>query len=274
MPSTLATSPTPRLARIQIHPIKSLDPVEVQSATIGPVGGLQFDRVWALYSLDGRLINAKRTPAMHQIRASYAPNFASVTLSVPADRRNIPAATFAFPADTEPAAAWFTKYFEHPVIVRHDPAGIPDDPIASGPTIISTATLDTICNWFPEISLSEARLRFRTTLELGAVPAFWEDLLFGPEERNMVRFRIGEVAFEGSNPCARCPVPARDPQTGADIIGFQKRFSSLRQAQLPPWSHAARFDHFYCVATNTRVPSTESGKPLRLGDSLLLQTST
>jgi len=58
--------------------------------------------------------------------------------------------------------------------------------------------------------------------------------------------------------------------TGADTIGFQKRFTQQRRAQLPPWSHADRFEHFYCLATNTRIASTESGKHLRVGDSLVL----
>jgi len=34
----------PRLARIRIHPIKSLDPIEVAEARIGPSGGLERDR--------------------------------------------------------------------------------------------------------------------------------------------------------------------------------------------------------------------------------------
>jgi uncharacterized protein YcbX len=268
--SSQPAPPTPRLARIQIHPIKSLDPVEIQATIIGLAGSLQFDREWALYSLDGRLINATRTPAMHLIRATYAPDFSRVTLAVPADRRNIPAATFPFPGGTKLAAAWFTQYFEQPVIVRHNPAGVPDDLIANGPTIISTATLDAVCAWFPGMTVAEARLRFRSTLEIDGVPAFWEDHLFGPEIRSVIRFRIGEVAFEGSYPCIRCSIPARDPHTGAHTIGFQKHFSELRHAQLPPWSPAARFDHFYCLATNTRVASTESAKHLRIGDSLLL----
>jgi len=261
----------PRLARIQIHPIKSLDPVEVSAATIGSAGSLQFDRAWAIYTLDGRLITATRVPALHLIRATYEPNFATVTLAVANDRRNIPVATFAFPADTASAAEWFSKFLGYPVMVRHEPAGIPDDLIASGPTIISTASLQTVCEWFSGITLAEARLRFRATLELNGVPPFWEDQLFGAELRSVVRFQIGEVAFEGSYPCIRCPIPARDPHTGADTIGFQKRFAQQRRAHLPPWSHANRFEHFYCLATNTRIASTESGKHLRVGDTLLLQ---
>ena len=173
--------------------------------------------------------------------------------------------------------------------MRHAPEGFPDDNIANGPTIISTASLQAVSAWFPGLNLEDTRRRFRTSLEIdgresnaaamagdaskiaganGHLPAFWEDRLYGEDERSVVRFRIGEVNFEGSNPCARCPVPARDPQTGADLLGFQKHFSDLRRETLPPWTPAARFDHFYRLATNTRVAPTEHGKSLRVGDAL------
>src|SRR4029077_11690004 len=126
-----------------------------------------------------------------------------------------------------------------------------------------------VCDLFPEITLQEARERFRTTIEIDGVPAFSEDQLFGENENYPVRFKIGEVAFEGSNPCARCPVPPRNPRTGDDLIGFQKKFSAMRRASLPPASPAERIDHFYRLATNTRVPSTEKGKLIRVGDALV-----
>jgi hypothetical protein len=283
---------TPRLTGIRLHPIKSLDPVSVLEARIGPGGGLEHDRAWALFSVDGRWVNAKRTAAMHLIRAIYAPDLSSVTLAVPGDRRKIPARTFPFPSGAEDAAEWFSVYFEQQVLVRHAPEGFPDDNIANGPTIISTASLQTVTEWFPGMTLENARQRFRTTLEIdnaelnenavdsqgaakaastnGHLPAFWEDRLYGEDERSVVRFRIGEVNFEGSNPCARCPVPARDPQSAADMAGFQKRFSDLRRETLPPWAPAARFDHFYRLAVNTRVAPTEQGKRLRVGDPLQL----
>jgi uncharacterized protein len=272
----------PRLANIRLHPIKAIDPVSVNEARIGPNGGLELDRVWALFSADGRWVNAKRTAAMHLIRAAYAPDLRSVTFTVPGDRRDIPAMTFAFPEDTEGAAEWFSMYFEQAIQVRYTREGFPDDGLAAGPTIVSTASLAAVCEWFPGMALDEARRRFRATLEIdGAapansenahekLPAFWEDQLFGESESSVVRFKIGDVAFEGSNPCARCPVPARDSQTGANDEGFQKRFTELRRAQLPAWAPAARFDHFYRLSTNTRVPSTEHGKLLRLGDELTL----
>jgi uncharacterized protein YcbX len=260
----------PRLANIRLHPIKSLDPVHVAEARIGPGGGLEFDRAWALYSADGQWVNGKHTAAIHLIRAAYAPDLSSVTLSVPGDRRGILTKTFSFPADTTSAAKWFSDFFEQPIIVRHSPEGFPDDTVANGPTIISTASLQAISDLFHGVTLESARLRFRTTLEINGVPAFWEDQLFGEEERSSVRFRIGEVKFEGSNPCARCPVPPRDPHTGEIILGFQKQFSDYRRSHIPSWTPEARFDHYYRMSTNTRVASTESGKLLRVSDPLLL----
>jgi uncharacterized protein YcbX len=264
-----SSSVTPRLANIRLHPIKSLDPVHLKEARIGPGGGLEFDRAWALYSADGQWVNGKRTAAIHLIRAAFALNVSSVTLSVPGDRRKVPTTTFAFPGDTEAASKWFSNFFEQPITVRHSPEGFPDDSVANGPTIVSTATLQAVCDLFDGMVLDEARRRFRTTLEIDGVPAFWEDQLFGVEERSAVRFRIGEVHFEGSNPCARCPVPPRGSRTGEIIPGFQKTFSDYRRSHIPAWSPEARFDHYYRLATNTRVASSEAGKVLRVGDRVL-----
>jgi uncharacterized protein len=261
----------PRLAGIRLHPIKALDPTSLTQAHIGPSGGLELDRVWALYTVDNRWVNGKRSPAIFLIRAAYAPDLSSVTLSAPGDTRNVPAREFAFPQDAEAAAEWFSVYFEQQILVRYSPHGFPDDPVANGPTIVSTASLQVVCDWFPGLSLDETRRRFRATLEIDGVPAFWEDRLFGPKNTYAVRFRVGDVDFEGSHPCARCSVPPRDPRTGADLTGFQKRFSDLRRAHLPGWSTAEHFDHFYRLATNTRVALLESGKTLRVNDPLVLQ---
>jgi len=261
----------PRLAIIQLHPIKALDPVQVKEARIGPGGGLEFDRAWALYSADGQWVNGKRTAAIHLIRAAYAPDLSSVTLSVPTDRGSIATKTFDFPGGSTDAAQWFSAFFDQPVTVRCSSEGFPDDTVANGPTIISTASLDASAAWFPGLTSADMRLRFRTTLEIDGVPPFWEDQLFGPDKNILVPFRIGEVQFEGSNPCARCPVPPRNPHTGAEFTGFQKRFTEQRRATLPSWSPLERFDHYYRMSTNTRVAKSEAGKTLRVGDSVVLE---
>jgi len=267
------------LANIRLHPIKGLNPVSVPKASIGPNGGLHLDRVWVLFTVEGKWINGKNNPEIQHIRAEYDPQVSSVALRVDGNAANgsgVGRATtlnpikLAFPSDLERAAAWFTEYFGRTAIVRHIPEGAPDDGLAPGPTIVSTASLQFVCDLFPGIELNEARERFRTTLEIDGVPAFCEDQLFGESENYAVRFRIGDVAFEGSNPCARCPVPPRNPRTGEDLIGFQKKFSDMRRSQLPSNSPRERFDHFYRLATNTRVASTEQGKLLRVGDVVVL----
>ena len=261
-----------RLANIRLHPIKSLDPVYATEAKVGPNGGLENDRVWALFSLTGSWINGKSNPGIQLIRAVYNPELTQVTLSVPEDRRGIPAMTMDFPGDTDRASKWFSVFFQQLVTVRYAREGYPDDGLATGPTIVSTASLERVCAWFPQIGLEEARQRFRATLEVDSadpaapLPAFWEDGLFTGDPNYSVRFRIGEVALEGSNPCARCPVPPRNPQTGEEVIGFQKKFVEMRRRELPEWAPAERFDHFYRLSTNTRVASTEMGKTLRVGD--------
>lgn len=255
------------LAAIRLHPIKSLDGVSVPECRIGPGGGLELDRVWALYSTGGQCVNGKITAAIHAIRATFAPEISSVTLSVPGDRRNIASREFAFPGDVALAGEWFSRYFDRDVVVRYVAEGIPDDIIRNGPMIVSTATLRTVSDWFPEIDLEESRRRFRTPLEIDGVRAFWEDQLFGEHESNAVRFTIGDVNFEGTNPCPRCAVPARDSFNGVDMIGFQKRFSELRRAHFPPWACAPdRITHFYHLGINTCVASTEHGKSLHVGD--------
>jgi uncharacterized protein YcbX len=265
-----------RLANIRLHPIKGLDPVSVPEAGIGPNGGLHRDRVWVLFTAEGKWINGKHNPEIHHLRAEYNPQVSSVTLRIDGEakiggpERPIQPIQLAFPADLERAAAWFSDYFGRTVIVRYIPEGAPDDGLAPGPTIVSTASLQSVCDLFPGMELNEARERFRTTLEIDGVPAFWEDQLFGADENYVVRFRIGEVAFEGSNPCARCPVPPRNPRTGEELIGFQKKYSDMRRTGLPRTSPHERFDHFYRLATNTRVPSSEEGKVLRVGDALVL----
>ena len=138
-------------------------------------------------------------------------------------------------------------------------------------TVVSTATLQAVSDWFPGIDLEESRRRFRTSLEIGGVSAFWEDRLFSVHERDSVRFTVGDVNVEGTNPCPRCTVPARDSLSGNDMIGFQKRFSDLRRSHYPSWAcQPDRIDAFYHLATNTRVAPTEHGKVLRVGDSVSL----
>ena len=86
----------------------------------------------------------------------------------------------------------------------------------------------------------------------------------------MVPFRIGGVTIHGVNPCQRCVVPPRDPETGEAIPDFSPIFRTKREETLPAWAARSRFNHFYRLAVNTRVPESEVGKVLRVGDEVRL----
>lgn len=262
------------VATIRLHPIKSLDGITVQESRIGVGGGLELDRAWALYSADDRWIDGKRSPELHLIRALFAPDISSVILSAPAKPGSPPPREFAFPGDFDSAAVWFSSYFSEPVVVKYAPEGFPDDAVRNGPMVISTATLQTVCDWFPAIDLDEARRRFRAPLEVGGVPAFWEDHLYNEDEANTVPFTVADVAFEGVNPCPRCAVPSRDSITGATMAGFQKTFTDHRQAQLPAWARTPkRITHAYHLGVNTLVSLSEVGKIIRQGDPVRLTSA-
>src|SRR5262245_27606333 len=106
-------SRTAWVANIRLHPIKGLDPVSVPEARVGSNGGLELDRVWALFSVDGKWINAKSNSTIHHIRAEYDLDVSVVTLSLPdgsARNGKIETGRFAFPFDYQRAASWFSDY--------------------------------------------------------------------------------------------------------------------------------------------------------------------
>jgi uncharacterized protein YcbX len=254
-----------RLARIEVFPIKSLDGLTLSESSINEGGILENDRVYAIFDDEGAVVNGKRTARVHDLRCEYARSATEVSLW---ERGQTSRNTFAL-SEPEPINRWLSDFFGFGVRLRHEPRrGFPDDAEAYGPTLVSQASLEAVQSWYPELSLANVRRRFRTNLEVEGGPAFCEDALFGaPGERR--EFRLGEVSLLGHNPCQRCVVPTRDPETGRVISGFQKSFATLRARHLPAWADARRFNHFYRFALNTSIAAAEAGKRLRLGDSLM-----
>ncbi len=256
----------PRLARICLYPIKSLPPVFPPQAALLAGGALAHDREWAFFTEDGKMLNGKRTPKIHGLRSTFDFDAGDLRLEAAPTGR---AGRFHLPDDLGALEAWVSEYFEQPAFFRQNTEhGFPDDLNAPGPTVISTATLEEVASWFPGLSIESARIRFRANLEIGGVPPFWEDRLFG-EADTVVHFQIGGVRFHGVNPCQRCIVPPRDPNTAEVIEGFSQVFRARREETLPPWAIRARFNHFYRLAVNTRVPETEAGRVLHVGDEVL-----
>ncbi len=263
---------TATVDRLTVYPIKSLDGHSVAQVELVTNGGLAGDREYALFDSGSDYVNGKRETQVHPLSASYDTESASVesvTLSAPETASH----TFGLSSKVDTAGPtaltdWLTDYFGYPVTLqRNREGGFPDDTEASGPTIISTATIETVASWFDGISPNEMRRRLRANIEIGGVDAFWEDRLFA-DRSHQVEFTIGGVAFFGVNPCQRCVVPTRDPDTGAVYDGFQETFIKQRRATMPEWSGGDWFDHDFRLMVNTDVPESSWGKRIAVGDTV------
>jgi uncharacterized protein len=254
-----------RVGRISIFPIKSLDEVPVNSARFTAGGILENDRVFAIYDMEGKVVNGKRTPRIHELRSAFDAEIREVRLWP--NGQTPQQFQLDAPAELE---RWLSDFFGFAVVLRRETEkGFPDDREAFGPTIVSDASLRAIQGWFPEMTLESTRRRFRANLELIGEKPFCEDELFGAAGE-LKPFTIGGVKFFGHNPCQRCVVPTRDPDNAQQIAGFQKKFMEMRKESLPPWSNAQRFNHFYRFAINTSVPPTEAGRQLRVEDEVAI----
>jgi uncharacterized protein YcbX len=239
----------PTLSRLQVYPVKSLDPLAVESARLTEAGALALDRRYAMFDEDGAYVNGKNEARVHRLRSAFDPEANTLSLR---EHGTDGWRTFDPDADRGVLEDWLADFFGYPVAVRRDDEqGYPDDTAAGGPTLISTGTLAAVASWF-DFDAAEARRRFRPNLVVDA-PAFWEDRLYADRD-STVEFTVGGVEFAGVNPCQRCVVPSRDPETGAETEGFQRRFVERREATLPEWVDRDWYDHFFRVMVNTRVP--------------------
>jgi uncharacterized protein YcbX len=263
----------PKVVRIWIYPIKSLDGLSLPSAQILPTGALQDDRRWAIYDEKEEVLNAKRSADFHTLRATY--NVDSWNVDFHSEKTGEKAAA-NLEGNWNAAIDLFCRHFEQKVHVRENRrVGFPDDLDASGPTIISTGSIRRIAEWF-QLPEAEVRRRFRANLEIDAEEPFWEDRLTPPPSRDAstprakVPFRIGQAHFWGVNLCQRCVVPTRDSRSGEPNSSFQKEFASRRAAEMPPGPMREQLDHFYRATINTQIDSASRSWYIGVGDELVV----
>ena len=261
------SSTNPHVAKLFIYPVKSLDGVERDRVTVLESGALKGDRTWAIFDLDDNFVNGKRQPEIHALRSEFDLATNTLTLQTQGSEQKT---EFNLKEEPEAVCDWLKSYFGFPVTIKQNlQMGFPDDTVSPGATIVSTATLEAIASWYPELTTADIRHRFRANIELAGVPAFWEDRLFTTPEHT-VKFEVGEVEFMGVNPCQRCVVVTRDPQTGEPYPKFQKTFSEQRKNTLPEWSERSRFNHYFRLAVNTQLSPTEGGKAIGIGDEVVI----
>ncbi len=259
-----------KIQSIDIYPMKSLEPHSLQNANILSCGALQGDRCWAMVDEQGKYINGKRTPLIHSISSRFDASFNTIEIAFrdgKVESSNEPRwQQFELPAEKENLEQILSKHFGYPVFIQQDTKqGFPDDLDAPGPTLIGSASLEIMTQWFPGLTVPQLKKRFRANIVLETAEPFWEDRLFGPPESPR-RFRVGDVELLGVNPCQRCVVPSRDSVTGEVWGGFQKEFARLRKESLPDGTAKEHFNHYYRFAVNTRISPDNKGASISCGD--------
>ena len=268
-----------KLSNITVYPIKGLEPVTPEQITIAEGGGLEHDRKYAIFSQDDEYVNARRNSEVQRIRSEFDLDAESVTLWTDADDTKH---RFHLEDDREALERWLSDFLSEPVkLVRAntnftDNAGALSRKMIStpGPSIIAHETLGEIASWFPDLidGPEEMRLRARPNLVVDGVSPFWEDRLYDDED-HLVEFTVGDVSVQGLRPLPRCSVPAQDPDSGMILKTFVNRFTKKRKETFPEWgdpdllgAHDELDRGEYYMAVVTRIPTSEWGKTISVGD--------
>lgn len=255
-----------KIQSIDIYPMKSLDSHSVQRAKILPCGALEGDRRWAMVDENGKYINGKNSSLLHTMKARFNNEVDKVEISI----HNGDWHSIELPAEIATLERLLSKHMGRPVSVQENrELGFPDDVESPGPTLIGSASLELMTQWFPGLSVPELKRRFRANIVLETGEPFWEDRLFAAPG-SARRFRVGDVELLGINPCQRCVVPSRDSLTGEVWPGFQKEFARLRGQSLPETADRRHFNHYYRFAVNTRISSENRGTSISCGDVIEL----
>ena len=257
----------PVINRITIYPVKSLDGIALQKAQVVKGGCLHHDREFAVLDGNGKFINGKSSPLVHALRSAI--DFEKEVISF---RHETETAwnDFYLYDERQSIDGYLTNFFGQECSLHQNKEGrFLDIPDKSGMTILSTASIETIAGWYNNMDLEETRRRFRATIELSGVPAFWEDHLFF-EAGTVVEFRVGDITIFGMQPRARCVVPTRHPFTGEAIHAFPKTFARQRMSSLPKWSNLEDYGHGYFLSVDCYLPPSEIGKWIKIGDEIII----
>lgn len=248
---------------IQIFPIKSLDRVVVNQVQVTAGQALEFDRRWAIHrKRDGRTVNGKKYPAVHQLRSSFELDERVVRLQAPQQAEE----RFALVGDLAPLNEYLSDYFGEAVAVSEDEhSGFPDHTTGNvGASLVSRQTLQQVGAWF-DLPEEEVNRRMRMNFIVEAEAAFEEDGLLSQskEQPNVCNFAGVEVW--PYKPCVRCPVPTRDSQNGAAIRGFQKEYMQRRLALQPQLLEHPLYAHAYMCGLVLVIPEISVGKTIQVG---------
>jgi uncharacterized protein YcbX len=226
-------SPTPRISRIRVYPLKGAAGLDLESTELDPFG-IPGDRRWMLVRPDGGFISQRSHPRLCLVRidkpngleavkgsgfSARAPGMEPLALEpvVHGERMEVKVHSDRFSAlrADETADRWFSSFLGEGCRLVFMPEDIsrPVDPdyapghrvsFADGYPLHLTAeeSLEAL-NGILTSPLS--MLRFRPNLVVRGGKAWEEDL--------WRRVEVGNVTLEMVKPCARCSVTTVDPGT-------------------------------------------------------------
>lgn len=213
------------LNEIYIYPIKSAGPIVLSSSHVEEKG-LQFDRRYMLIDEDGQFITGRTHPQLTQIQVQLvlggllvnAPEMASLTISEDKFSGDSIVSTVwgddvnALHCNVE-CDIWFSLFLNKKCQLVYCSE-------ATERFVKRKATQVSFADGYPLLLINQRSLdQFNTRLDSPVSALHFRPNIvvngdFPFVEDSWQRIKIGEVEFEVSKPCGRCPFINVDPQTG------------------------------------------------------------
>lgn len=268
------------LSQIWIYPVKGLSGISLET-TVAEPRGLRYDRRWMLCDEQGRFVTQREIPAMTQIgMAIEGDHLVAFRRDTPDNRLHMPlhpdtanlaGITVQIWGDTctaramPPAiGAWFSAQLGQSLRLVYMDSG---DHRPVDPNYAPAGQTVSFADGYPFLIIGQAALdhlneRLPTPLPMNR---FRPNFVFTggePHEEDGWRdFHIGDVAFQGVKPCARCPVPTIDQDTGQRGAEPLKTLASYRQQ-----GHKILFGQNLILKDTGSAGSISVGDVLRVAD--------
>lgn len=217
------------VSELCIYPIKSLGGISVKSAVLGD-RGLEHDRRWMLVDVNNRFISQRENASLALLQVTITNEGLLITHKIKGKQLAIPfEATGAFIDATiwddtcelqrvnEEADAWFSAILNMSCSLVY----MPDMTLRKADTESAFhGQLTSLSDGFPLLLVGQASLDdLNERLDLPIpMERFRPNIVFTGglpyQEDEMAQFTINQIALYGVKPCARCPIPTIDQNTG------------------------------------------------------------